>query len=57
MSNKTYNAQRQGNQDHLHTQDEADKSKLKKANAKEKIKEQPAKEKAHTKSTAKTYRN
>ena len=57
MSTNTYNAQRQGNQDHLHTQDETDKANLKKVNAKEKIKEQPAKEKAHTKSTAKTYKN
>ncbi len=53
MNTKTYNAQRGGNQEHLHIQDETDKPNLKKANAKEKIEEQPAKGKAPAKSAAK----
>ena len=57
MKSKVYNAQREGNEAHLHTQDETAKQQLKKANTKEKIEKQPAKEKEHTKSTKKTYRN
>ena len=49
MSSKNYNAQRQGNQEHLHLQDETAKGDLKKANVKEKIKNQPLKEKAKPK--------
>ncbi len=42
MKSKKYNAQRQGNNDHLHVQDELNKPALKKVNAKAK---QDAKEK------------
>ena len=57
MKSKIYNAQRQGNEAHLHVQDETGKATLKNTNAKGKIKEQPSKEKSPAKSSGKTYGN
>lgn len=45
MNRKKYNAQRQGNEVHLHNQDEQDKPNLKKTAAKTKQKNQAAKNK------------
>ena len=56
MSSKVYNAQRQGNEAHLHVQDETGKADLKKVNAKEKADHQPAKDKENAK-PKKTTRN
>ena len=57
MKSKVYNAQREGNEAHLHIQDETGKQQLKNTNAKEKIEKQPAKEKEHTKTAKKSYKN
>jgi hypothetical protein len=45
MNNKQYNAQRQGNEDHLHIQDEQNKPVYKKTVAKEKQEKSTSKKK------------